>query len=822
MLFTRRVRKPQFTVNKAVLTRYTGIGTNSSALYPTKGYLLKLEGTVRGNPLVAVGELIKPDDFGDATWDELSTIARSFPSVTFSPMDWLNSPQSLDSCPPDAAANRLMESAMFNAAAKLNDPRKRGSDIVTEERLRLPREASGFTSEKRQKRLSAEIADSSAHVLKFSLTGELSVDKARVNAVLEAAGDTQRHKYFWFEGNSYSVADAQLLIGEISDHSQVKSPTVVLCDIVDEASELEKLQALADVKAKVSKPNHRKIFLATRREVNSPDSLELLTHNASSVSVVLDAQRWPTLAQMSSACQEFKHGKALAGLIWLQGCEYQIPALDTAERQIFAHTPVIDKFIATEQGSWPTATKDSDLNLKKLVQLAERFEIYPEPATSTAAPEVTDYRHEFVPGGIQALESNSLREMWALKMGLSVRTLDKRIMIIEQDGFTGTAAYSRAIDQSVCTAGFKVAEDKGAARLQLERHNVPVAKGFTVTAGNLSEAEKLLADVEFPVVVKPGNGNKGQAITTGVESLSAFRQAFELASNSGMAESGVIVERHISGDDYRFLVLPSGVLSVCRRQAASVYGDGTSTVLELMVKGNATRHRNSHLFDRLVKLNSSLYQMLEKQKLTLDSVPDLDQYVPLAQVGNISQGGKSTEVIDECHPSVLEVARQAAKAMGITQCGVDIIIPDHRLAVDEQELAVSEVNTNPGLKANSHPYYGEPVEIFEPLVRHAAKEAGLQPGKVTENPAVQLTVTGHVRGVGFCEWILYTATQLGLKGWVRTGPGSDQVEAHLEGPIRHIAQLSELSRRGPKDAVVTDVLTQPVDTESPSDFRISV
>ena len=68
------------------------------------------------------------------------------------------------------------------------------------------------------------------------------------------------------------------------------------------------------------------------------------------------------------------------------------------------------------------------------------------------------------------------------------------------------------------------------------------------------------------------------------------------------------------------------------------------------------------------------------------------------RTANVHTGGTIDDVTEQLHPALAEVARQAARAIGIPVTGLDLIIP----AVVGAEYVLIEANEQPGL-ANHEP-----------------------------------------------------------------------------------------------------------------------
>ena len=76
----------------------------------------------------------------------------------------------------------------------------------------------------------------------------------------------------------------------------------------------------------------------------------------------------------------------------------------------------------------------------------------------------------------------------------------------------------------------------------------------------------------------------------------------------------------------------------------------------------------------------------------------------------------------------------------------------------------------------------------------------------------RLTITGRVQGVGYRDWAMVKALQLGLTGWVRNR-SDGSVEALIVGEEGAVGQMIEDCRRGPPAARVDGIDVDPVDLD---------
>jgi acylphosphatase len=74
----------------------------------------------------------------------------------------------------------------------------------------------------------------------------------------------------------------------------------------------------------------------------------------------------------------------------------------------------------------------------------------------------------------------------------------------------------------------------------------------------------------------------------------------------------------------------------------------------------------------------------------------------------------------------------------------------------------------------------------------------------------RIVVTGRVQGVGYRNWTMGAARDLGVRGWVRNLNGS-AVEILATGPDEAVAMLIEACHEGPRLARVEKVDVQPAE-----------
>jgi cyanophycin synthetase len=258
-----------------------------------------------------------------------------------------------------------------------------------------------------------------------------------------------------------------------------------------------------------------------------------------------------------------------------------------------------------------------------------------------------------------------------------------------------------------------IACDKEETKMLLEAAEIPVPRGMVVrTEAGLQDAVKKYG---YPLVIKPIDGNHGKGNTTNIINWEQATKALENAKQYG---SRVIVERFITGFDYRCLVINHKFICAALRTPACVIGDGVHTIQWLIDETNKDPRRGYGHEKVLTQINvdHSTMKMLEDIHYTLETIPAKGEQVLLKTTANLSTGGTSTDVTDEVHPANVFMCERISKIIGLDICGIDIMASDLRTPLQESGGAILEVNAAPGFRMHLEPAEGLPRNVAEPVI----------------------------------------------------------------------------------------------------------
>lgn len=278
-----------------------------------------------------------------------------------------------------------------------------------------------------------------------------------------------------------------------------------------------------------------------------------------------------------------------------------------------------------------------------------------------------------------------------------------------------------------------LAGNKDETKRILTEQAIPVAKGSTISSQE--DLDEALEKIGFPLVFKPLNGNHGKGATINVKTREDAVAAFAYAQKYSHR---VIVERFITGHDFRVLVIDNRMVAAAQRVPAHIVGDGKNTVQHLIDTENRDPRRGYGHENVLteITIDRDTMDLLEKRGYTLDSVPPAKEIVFLKSTANLSTGGTSIDVTDLVHPQNVFMCERIARVIGLDICGIDIMAQNLTELLTDNGGVVLEVNAAPGFRMHLAPSEGLPRNVAAPVI-----DMLYPPGKSARIPIISITGT---------------------------------------------------------------------------------
>lgn len=271
------------------------------------------------------------------------------------------------------------------------------------------------------------------------------------------------------------------------------------------------------------------------------------------------------------------------------------------------------------------------------------------------------------------------------------------------------------VTSETSSIGVELACDKEDTKYLLEQAEVEVPRGDIIRRER--SLEEACRYVGYPLVIKPVDGNHGRGITVDIQNYEDALKAFNNAKESSRS-GAIIVEKFITGEDYRLLVINNKLVAGAKRTPAHVIGNGKSTVHELIDEVNKDPRRGYGHENVLTQItvNELTKNIIKDAGYTLESVIPEGERLILKDTANLSTGGTAEDVTDIIHPANVSMAERISKIIDLDICGIDIMTTDISQPLSETGGAVLEVNAGPGFRMHLAPTSGLPRNVAAPVI----------------------------------------------------------------------------------------------------------
>jgi cyanophycin synthetase len=269
------------------------------------------------------------------------------------------------------------------------------------------------------------------------------------------------------------------------------------------------------------------------------------------------------------------------------------------------------------------------------------------------------------------------------------------------------------VTSETSSIGVELACDKEDTKFLLEQAEVNVPRGEIISRE--SSLEEACRNIRFPLVVKPVDGNHGRGITVNIQNYDDALVAFHAAKK---VSQKVIIEKYITGEDYRLLVINHRLIAAAKRSPAHVIGDGKHTIEQLVAEVNSDPRRGYGHENVLtaITINDLTISILATKGYTVDTIPAAGERVILKDTANLSTGGTAEDVTDIVHPANIDMAERISKIIDLDICGIDIMTTDISQPLNDTGGAVLEVNAGPGFRMHLAPTKGLPRNVAGPVI----------------------------------------------------------------------------------------------------------
>lgn len=228
-------------------------------------------------------------------------------------------------------------------------------------------------------------------------------------------------------------------------------------------------------------------------------------------------------------------------------------------------------------------------------------------------------------------------------------------------------------------------------------HKVLEAAGLSLPAqqlaGNAADNLAFLED-HGAVVVKPLDGEQGNGVAVNLTCLQDLDAAIEHARQY---DSRVLLESFHEGLDLRIVVIGYEVVAAAIRHPASIVGDGQHAIGAL-IEAQSRRRQAATGGESKIPLDAETQRTLHAAEVDYDTILPAGQRLAVRRTANLHTGGCLEDVTARLHPTLVDAAVRAARALDIPVVGLDLMVK----AADQPDYVFIEANERVGL-ANHEP-----------------------------------------------------------------------------------------------------------------------
>ncbi|MCK5461084.1 GNAT family N-acetyltransferase [Candidatus Gracilibacteria bacterium] len=226
-------------------------------------------------------------------------------------------------------------------------------------------------------------------------------------------------------------------------------------------------------------------------------------------------------------------------------------------------------------------------------------------------------------------------------------------------------------------------------------------EGFSVPAQeeyiSYSQSENFLKEHEN-IVVKVLKGSKYVGTTVDIKTLVELKYGIERAKKHG---SRILLEKSVSGDRFRFLIINFKVVSILRILKPYIIGTGKHSIRKLLQKIN--RRQSTQYDDMHMPIDKELRSCIREYGYDLESIPKVDEKIMLRRYAN-EKKGEFLQAIkkNDMSSKFMEIAQQAAEVFKTPIVSIE-------MKIQGKKGYIIQANERPSL---TPPHENEVVDAF--------------------------------------------------------------------------------------------------------------
>lgn len=251
--------------------------------------------------------------------------------------------------------------------------------------------------------------------------------------------------------------------------------------------------------------------------------------------------------------------------------------------------------------------------------------------------------------------------------------------------------------------------DKQRTKKILSDATLPTPQGAVFTASDLASALRFAADCQGELCIKPNRGTYGHLVFPWLRTADEITEALATVAT---AYDEILVEESVPGGIWRFFYVHPDIVGIQLNRPASVVGDGSHSISELISQWTIERKRRQIPWNYLELDQYKRDFMMLRQGMTLQSIPENGRRVYLNPCSNGMQGSDGLSYGDTLNPGYKErILHFFRMNPDLLVSAADVAIEDPACPPNSENFHVLEINSRPGFLPFHYPWEGPVQDI---------------------------------------------------------------------------------------------------------------
>lgn len=250
----------------------------------------------------------------------------------------------------------------------------------------------------------------------------------------------------------------------------------------------------------------------------------------------------------------------------------------------------------------------------------------------------------------------------------------------------------------------------------LAMENIPVPKGVLFDKNEFKQEplENIIADLRFPLVIKPNDGSLGLGVLCNIKTIDEL--SFFLNQYCSLYSSIIIEEYYARLQSYRVLVFNQQIIGVVLCQSARIVGDGKHTIEELIELTNIKRKEISPFLGPITMDDECQFRFKE-QAIDCKYIPNAGKTILLGYTSNPARGGSYESVGIKICKENRKLITNVAAILNLELLGIDIECTDINIPFSQSQGVILEVNHRPSMLIHEFPMKGKSQPVTKKIMR---------------------------------------------------------------------------------------------------------